>query len=242
MARDVGGRDTRDSWSLQRTLIEHLAEHWDAPDNGLWEIRGPQRHFTHSRVMVWAAFDRAVAAVEKHGLEGPVDKWREIRDKVRAEVLEKGYDPARNTFTQHYDTTEVDAALLVMPDVGFIDGDDPRMLGTIAAIEEDLLRDGFLLRYRTSSGVDGLSGDEHPFLACTFWLVEAYAHAGRLDDAHALMRRLLEIPNDVGLLAEEYDPRGKRFIGNFPQAFSHLALVSAATQLATAARRAASAD
>jgi GH15 family glucan-1,4-alpha-glucosidase len=145
-----------------------------------------------------------------------------------------GYDDKRNTFTQHYDTTEVDASLLVLSDVGFVKGDDPRMLGTIKAVEEDLLRDGLLLRYRTQSGVDGLSGDEHPFLACSFWLVEAYALAGRLDDANALMRRLLEIPNDVGLLAEEYDPRGKRFVGNFPQAFSHLALVSAAVQLATA--------
>jgi GH15 family glucan-1,4-alpha-glucosidase len=231
MARDVGLDDNEDSWSLQRVLIEELARHWDEPDNGLWEIRGPLRRFTHSRVMVWVAFDRAIAAVEEHGLDGPVEQWRELRDKVRAEVLEHGFDAERNTFTQHYDTSEVDASLLVLSDVGFIDGDDPRMLGTIKAVEEDLMRDGFLLRYRTRSGVDGLSGDEHPFLACTFWLVEAYAHAGRLDDAHALMRRLLELPNDVGLLAEEYDPANKRFVGNFPQAFSHLTLVGAANQL-----------
>ncbi len=238
MARDIGAHDSRDSWSLQRTLVEELADHWNEPDNGLWEIRGPQRLFTHSRVMVWVAFDRAIDAVERHGLEGPVEKWRALREKVREEVMARGYDAQRNTFVQHYDTTEVDASLLQLSDVGFIDGDDPRMLGTIAAIEEDLLRDGLLLRYRTTSGVDGLSGSEHPFLACTFWLVEAYAHAGRLDDADALMRRLLELPNDVGLLAEEYDPVHDRFVGNFPQAFSHLALVGAANQLERARARA----
>jgi GH15 family glucan-1,4-alpha-glucosidase len=231
MARSLGLEDSHDSWSLQQTLIDGLADHWEQPDNGLWEIRGPLRHFTHSRVMVWVAFDRAVAAVEEHGLDGDVDRWRDLRDKVRHEVLTRGYDERRNTFTQHYDTDEVDASLLVLSDVGFVAGDDPRMLGTIAAVEEDLMRDGFLLRYRTGSGVDGLSGDEHPFLACTFWLVQAYAHAGRLDDAHALMRRLLKVPNDVGLLSEEYDPVRQRFVGNFPQAFSHLALVGAATAL-----------
>jgi GH15 family glucan-1,4-alpha-glucosidase len=231
MARDVGATETDDSWSLQRVLVEELARHWQDPDNGLWEIRGPRRHFTHSRVMVWVAFDRAIAACEKHGLEGPVDEWRALRDQVRAEVMEKGYDPKRNTFTQHYDTTEVDASLLVMSDVGFIAGDDPKMLGTIKAVEDDLLHDGLLLRYRTQSGVDGLSGHEHPFLACSFWLVEAYALAGRLDDAHALMQRLIDLTNDVGLLSEEYDPTGKRFVGNFPQAFSHLTLVGAANQL-----------
>jgi GH15 family glucan-1,4-alpha-glucosidase len=234
MARERGLDDNADTWSLQRSLVDDLAEHWDEPDNGLWEIRGPKRHFTHSRVMVWVAFDRAIAAVEKHGHDGPVDRWRTLRDRVREEVLEKGFDPQRNTFTQHYDTDQVDASLLVLPAVGFIDGDDPKMLGTIKAVEDDLMRGGLLLRYRTESGVDGLAGDEHPFLACSFWLVSAYATAGRLDDAHALMRRLLELPNDVGLLAEEYDPVEARFAGNFPQAFSHLALVGAAVALASA--------
>jgi GH15 family glucan-1,4-alpha-glucosidase len=235
MARALGAEEDRDAWSLQRTLVDDLAQHWEEPDNGLWEIRGPRRKFTHSRVMVWVAFDRAIAAVERHGLKGRVEEWREIRDRVREEVLTHGYDEERNTFTQHYDTKEVDASLLILSDVGFVKGDDPRMLGTIKAVEEDLLRDGLLLRYRTQTGVDGLSGHEHPFLACSFWLVEAYALAGRLDDAHALMCRLLELPNDVGLLAEEYDPGAQRFVGNFPQAFSHLALVSAAVQLETAA-------
>jgi GH15 family glucan-1,4-alpha-glucosidase len=188
--------------------------------------------------MVWVAFDRAVAAVEEHGRRGPVERWRRLRDEVRDEVLTLGFDRERNTFTQHYDTTEVDASLLVLSDMGFLAGDDPRMLGTIKAVEEDLMRDGLLLRYRTTSGVDGLSGPEHPFLACSFWLVEAYALAGRLEDAHALMQRLLALCNDVGLLAEEYDPTRRRFAGNFPQAFSHLALVGAATQIERAVRRA----
>jgi GH15 family glucan-1,4-alpha-glucosidase len=234
LARQAGLEETEDSWSLQRTLVDELARHWDQPDNGLWEIRGPLRHFTHSRVMVWVAFDRAIAAVEHFGLPGPADHWRELRDRVREEVLDKGFDTERNTFTQHYDTREVDASLLLLSDVGFLAGDDPRMLGTIAAVEEDLLHEGFLLRYRTESGVDGLSGAEHPFLACSFWLAQAYAHAGRLGDAHALMRRLVAVCNDVGLLAEEYDPVHRRFVGNFPQAFSHLALVAAATALADA--------
>ena len=237
MAREIGLEESSDTWSMQRALVEELAVHWDEPDNGLWEVRGPRRHFTHSRVMVWVAFDRAIAAVERHGLEGPVDKWRELREKVRAEIDDKGFDEQRNTFTQHYDTREVDASLLVLSAVGFLDGDDPRMLGTIKAVEEDLMRDGLLLRYRTETDVDGLAGDEHPFLACSFWLVEAYALAGRMDDADALMRRLLELPNDVGLLSEEYDPVGRRFVGNFPQAFSHLALVSAAVQVDRAVRR-----
>jgi GH15 family glucan-1,4-alpha-glucosidase len=212
-------------------LIDHLADIWDQPDNGLWEIRGPQRHFTHSRVMVWAAFDRAVRAVERHGLDGDVERWRSLRDRVREEVLSRGYDAERNTFVQHYDDTHLDAALLMLPTVGFIDAGDKRMLGTIEAIENNLMRDGLLLRYRTESGVDGLSGDDHPFLACSFWLVSAYAASGRLGDAQALFDRLVGLTNEVGLLSEEYDPTHGRMVGNFPQAFSHLALVQAAFQL-----------
>ncbi|WP_067432161.1 glycoside hydrolase family 15 protein [Nocardioides jensenii] len=232
LAREAGLAPNDDSWALQRALVNALAKDWQEPDNGLWEIRGPLRHFTHSRVMVWAAFDRAVRAVERHDRPGDeVDRWRRLRDDVRDEVMARGFNTEHNTFTQHYDTTEVDASLLVLPLVGFIDGEDPRMLGTITAIERDLMRDGLLLRYRTQSGVDGLAGDEHPFLACSFWLVSAYAAAGRHDDARALFDRLAALANDVGLLAEEYDPGNHRMAGNFPQAFSHLTLVQAAFRL-----------
>jgi GH15 family glucan-1,4-alpha-glucosidase len=237
MARRLGLKETKDSWSLQRTLIEELADRWQEPDNGLWEIRGEQRHFTHSRAMVWAAFDRAIEAVENHGLEGPVEKWRKLRDQVREEVLEKGFDKERNTFTQHYDTKEVDASLLVLSAIGFVEGNDPRMSGTIEAIEQDLMHKGFLLRYLTTSGVDGLSGHEHPFLACSFWLVTAYALAGRHRDGKKLMDRLVGLTNDLGLLSEEYDPIRERFVGNFPQAFSHLTLVGAALALERAAAK-----
>jgi GH15 family glucan-1,4-alpha-glucosidase len=235
--RQASGHAERSSWALQRALIADLAKKWQQPDNGLWEIRGPRRRFTHSQAMVWAAFDRAVRAVEDFGLDGPVDQWRELRDTVRAEVLSEGYDAVRNTFVQHYGTTEVDASLLVLPSIGFIEGDDPRMLGTIAAVEEDLIREGLVMRYRTQTGVDGVPGDEHPFVACSFWLVSAYAAAGRLVDAHALFDRLCGLVNDVGLLSEEYDPARDRMVGNFPQAFSHLALVGAAFNLAEAGGR-----
>ncbi len=236
LAREAGAEPDDDAWALQRALVENLATTWQHRDHGLWEIRGEPREFTHSRAMVWAAFDRAVRAMEQHGLEGPVEEWRTIRDEVREEVLARGFNTERNSFTQHYETTEVDASLLVLAQIGLIAGDDPRMLGTIEAVEKDLMRDGLLLRYRTESGVDGLSGDEHPFLACSFWLVSAYAAAGRTDDAHALFDRLVGLVNDVGLLSEEYDPtwdggRG-RMVGNFPQAFSHLTLVQAAFDLA----------
>ena len=236
--RNAEGGPHADAWPLQRALVADLAGRWQQPDHGLWEIRGEPRVFTHSRVMVWVAFDRAVRAMEQHGFEGPLEEWRVLRDEIRADVLEHGYDAERGTFVQHFGTTHVDASLLMLPIVGFIDGDDPRMLGTIKAIEEDLLYEGLVLRYRTESGVDGLTGDEHPFLACSFWLVSAYAAAGRADDAHALFDRLVDLRNDVGLLSEEYDPVRQRMVGNFPQAFSHLALVQAAFQLADADARA----
>ena len=232
LARGVGVPDDEDSWALQRAMVGHLATNWREPDSGLWEIRGPARHFVQSKVLVWTAFDRAVRAVEEHGLPGPADEWRAVRDEVRAEILERGVDRERGTFTQHYDTTEVDASLLVLPKLGFIAGDDPLMLGTIRAIEEDLMDEGFLRRYRTQTDVDGITGDENPFLACSFWLVSAYVAAGRVDDARALMDRLVGLCNDVGLLSEEYDPRNERFAGTFPQAFSHLTLVDAAVDLA----------
>jgi len=236
-ARDAGLAETSDSWSLQRTLVNELADTWQQSDRGIWEIRGPERDFTYSRVMSWAAFDRMITAVERHGLEGPADRWREVRERIRDEVLAKGVDEGRGCFTQHYDTDEVDASLLLLPAVGFVEGDDPRMLATIEAVEHDLLRDGLVLRYRTGSGVDGLGGDEHPFLACSFWLVSAYALAGRRDDATALMERLVGLTNDVGLLSEEYDVDGHRMAGNFPQAYSHLTLVQAARTLAATGTR-----
>jgi GH15 family glucan-1,4-alpha-glucosidase len=227
-ARRQGLEESPETWAVQRALVEELAGHWDEPDHGLWEIRGPMRHFTHSRVMVWAALDRAVRAVEQGGHDGPVERWRAVRDQVHAEVLERGFDAARGTFTQHYDTTEVDASLLLIPTVGFLPADDPRIRGTLAAVEQDLLRDGFLLRYRTQTGVDGLPGDENPFLACSWWLAETYARCGRLGDATALMDRLVAVLNDVGLVSEEYDPGSDALVGNFPQAFSHLSLIRAA--------------
>jgi GH15 family glucan-1,4-alpha-glucosidase len=187
--------------------------------------------------MVWAAFDRAVRSVEDWGLDGPVERWRQLRDTVRDEILAKGYDAHRNTFTQHYDTNEVDASLLLIPIVGFLPPEDPRVRGTIAAVEADLMRDGLLLRYRTETGVDGVTGSEHPFLACSWWLVSAYAVCGEVDKARELMDRLVSLFNDVGLVSEEYDPIGRRMVGNFPQAFSHLTFIGAAHALAQAEKR-----
>lgn len=230
-ARAKGGYENEQTWAIQAALVNQLAEHWDEPDNGLWEIRGPLQHFTHSRVMVWAAFNAAISAVEKHGHPGDVERWREVRELVREEILTKGFNVQKNTFTQHYNTTEVDASLLLIPAVGFLPADDPRVIGTVRAIENDLMRGGFLLRYRTESGVDGLAGDEHPFLACSFWLVSAYAKIGELDKAEELFDRLCDLPNDVGLLAEEYDPEEMTQVGNYPQAFSHLTLIGAGYDL-----------
>ncbi|GAA2003531.1 glycoside hydrolase family 15 protein [Nocardioides kribbensis] len=237
LVREHLGDDDPNAWALQRALVDDLVTRWRDPDHGIWEIRGEPRHFTHSRAMVWVAFDRAVRAVEERGLPGDVDRWRRERDAARDLVLGEGWDSERGTFVQHPGTREVDASLLVLATIGLLPGDDPRLAGTIRAVEEDLLRDGLVLRYRTASGVDGLSGDEHPFLACSFWLASAYAVVGRLDDARALLGRLVGLSTDVGLLAEEYDPGAERMVGNFPQAFSHLALVQAAFHLAAAERR-----
>ncbi|WP_291055458.1 glycoside hydrolase family 15 protein [Herbiconiux sp.] len=233
-ARRIGVDEDEFSWPLQRALLGFLEQNWQRPDNGIWEIRGPQVPFTHSRAMVWAAFACGVEAVHQYGLDGPADRWAEIRDAIRDEIETKGFDATRNTFVQHYGSTEVDASLLLLAQIGFVAPDDPRMLGTVAAIEQDLLHEGLLLRYRTESGVDGLAGGEHPFLACSFWLVQQYAHSGRLDDALELMDLLVSLANDVGLLSEEYDVAGARQVGNTPQAFSHLALVRAADAIASA--------
>ncbi|MDE0546498.1 glycoside hydrolase family 15 protein [Microbacterium sp. C7(2022)] len=238
-ARLAGVEESEFSWPLQRALLQSTEDNIDRPDNGIWEIRDEPRLFTHSRVMIWAAFDRGVRAVREHGLEGPAERWEELRDRMRAEIDANGYDHERGHFVQAYGSGEVDASLLLLPQVGFCAADDPRMLRTVEALERELLHDGLLHRYRTSSGVDGLPGNEHPFLACSFWLVEQYAASGRIDDAHALMDRLCALANDVGLLAEEYDPIAERHVGNTPQALSHLALVRAADALVGHSGRAA---
>jgi len=230
-ARLAGLEETEFSWPLQKALIERVIAGVRLPDNGIWEIRGEPRWFTHSRVMMWAALDRGVRAVREHGLAGDGDRWERIRDALRAEIEQRGVH-ADGYFVQHYDTDEVDASLLVLPQVGFCAPDDDRMLKTVAQMEKTLTRDGLLLRYRAETGVDGLAGDEHPFLACSFWLVEQYAASGRITDAEELMARVTGFANDLGLLSEEYDVAGERQAGNTPQALSHLALVRAADALA----------
>lgn len=233
-AREIGIEEDRFSWSLQLALLERLVDARDTDDHGIWEIRGPVRRFTHSRAMMWAAFSCGIRAVERHGLEGPVDVWRAQRDELRAEVEEHGYNEELGSFVQYYGGTSLDASLLQLEQIGFLAPDDPRMLGTVAAIERELLRDGLVLRYRAESGIDGLPGDEHPFLACSFWLVHQYALSGRLADAEDLMDRLVGLANDVGLLSEEADAATGEHLGNTPQAFSHLALVRAADAIAAA--------
>lgn len=234
--RRNGDRETRFSWALQRALLGYLEQHWREADHGIWEIRGEPQVFTHSRALVWAAFDCAVRAVEQDGLEGPVARWRHLRDEIRADIEANGFDVTRGSYVQYYGSREVDASLLQLAQVGYCDWEDPRMLGTVRAIEQDLLRDGLVLRYRTEHGVDGLPPGEHPFLACSFWLVEQYAHASRVDDAVRLMDRLLGLANDVGMLSEEYDVEGRSQAGNTPQALTHLTLVRAADAIAAARR------
>jgi GH15 family glucan-1,4-alpha-glucosidase len=222
------------SWSLQVALLGEAERQLDRPDSGIWEIRGEERHFTHSRAMLWAAFDRAICAVERDGRSGPVDRWRAVRAELAERIEQGGFYAALSTYVQYEGTNEVDAALLQLAQIGYVAYDDPRMLGTVARIEQTLLRDGLLRRYRTESDVDGIPGDENAFLACSFWLVEQYAHTGRLDDATALMDRVLAYRTDLGLLAEQADPRTAHQAGNTPQALSHLALVRAADAIALA--------
>ncbi len=219
------------SWSVQRAVLAHLETVMDQPDSGLWEVRGPLRHFTHSHVMVWVAFDRAVRTAESFGLDGPVDRWRRLRDQVHAEVCDRGWNPAIGAFTQYYGGDTLDAALLVMPLVGFLPGDDPRVVSTVEVISARLRHGALVDRYETAEGTDGLPPGEGSFLACSFWLVSALALASRVEAATELFDELLALRNDVGLLAEEYDGRAGRMTGNFPQAFSHLALVDAASTL-----------
>ncbi len=233
LARANGMAADEDGWHLQRALMRFVQDNWDRPDDGIWEVRGGQKQFTHSKVMAWMAVDRSIQDAEKYGLDAPVDDWKKLRDAIHAEVCEKGFDKGKNSFVQHYGGPELDAALLLIPQTGFLPATDPRFLGTIAAIERELVTDGtFVKRYRNEAGVDGLPGGEAAFLPCAFWLADAYAMAGRRADAVALFDRLLALRNDVGLLSEEYDPKLKRLMGNFPQAFTHVALIATANLLA----------
>ena len=236
LGRRIGLQVDEDAWRLQKAILEHLATAWRSPDEGIWEVRGPRRQFTHSKVMCWVAFDRAVKAVERFGRDGPVDLWRATRDEIHEEVCRHSFDSARNTFTQYYGATELDASLLLLPLVGFIPATDPRMRGTVAAIEQDLLHDGIVQRYRTHPDVDGLPPGEGAFIACSFWLADNYVLQGRVAEAERLFERLLALCNDVGLMAEEYDPAAGRMLGNFPQAFSHVMLVNTAHNLTGAHR------
>ncbi len=231
-AREADLAPVEHAWRLQRVLLQPLRKHWNTRDHGIWEVRGPRRAFTHSRVMCWVAFDRAIKSMERFGLDGPDEELRMLRDKVHADVCQHGYDPQLNSFVQSYGGKALDASLLLIPQVGFLPIDDPRVVGTIKAIEQRLLReDGLVYRYDTTQTDDGLPAGEGVFLACSFWLADAYVMQGRMDEARALFDRLLDLRNDLGLLAEEYDPIRKRLVGNFPQGFSHIGLVNTAYNL-----------
>ncbi|HEX7289838.1 MAG TPA: glycoside hydrolase family 15 protein [Conexibacter sp.] len=231
---EVVGRIERRLWPRWGAIVEHVATIWRAPDDGIWESRGERRHYTYSKVMAWVVFDRAVRIAERFELEAPLERWKAIRDEIHLEVCEQGYDAERRTFTQYYGSRELDASVLNIPLVGFLPGDDERVTGTIDAIQRELGRDGFVSRYSTAATDDGLPGDEGQFLACSFWLVSALALNGRVDEARALFERLIGLANDLGLLAEEYDVRRRRQVGNFPQAFSHLTLILAARAISRA--------
>jgi GH15 family glucan-1,4-alpha-glucosidase len=223
-------------WALQKSLVRHLESIWEQPDEGLWEVRGGRRHFTHSKVMAWVAFDRVLRTAENFGLPGPLQRWRTVRDQIHAQVCERGFDSQKGSFVQSYGSKELDASLLMIPLVGFLPPTDPRVRGTLAAIEKELCVDGFVLRYDSERTADGLPPGEGAFLACSFWFADNLQMQGRTAEAHEWFDRLLSIRNDVGLLAEEYDPVAKRFLGNFPQAFSHLALIGSALNLARGAK------
>ncbi|MEV3991591.1 glycoside hydrolase family 15 protein [Streptomyces sp. NPDC049837] len=234
LAREAGLAAQSHAWNLQLSLLGFLESTWRQPDEGLWEVRGPRRHFTHSKVMAWVAADRAVRTLEKDpSLRGDANRWRAMRDEVHRDVCEKAYDPERNTFTQSYGSRELDAATLLIPRVGFLPPDDPRVIGTVDAVRAELSHEGFIRRYSTEGvAVDGLPGDEGTFLVCSFWMADALRMTGRTKEARELFERLLSLRNDVGLLAEEYDAAARRQLGNFPQAFSHIGLVGTALALA----------
>jgi GH15 family glucan-1,4-alpha-glucosidase len=233
-ARRCGLSTNESGWDAQIKFLEHLQRIWRQPDQGIWEMRGPPQHFVYSKVMAWVAFDRAIKSAETFGLEGPLDDWRKLREEIYDEVCERGFDKKLGTFVQAYESDQLDASLLMLPCVGFLPVTDPRIERTVAAIEARLLHDGFVLRYRTEDVKDMLPPGEGAFLACSFWLVDVYTLQERCDEAETLFRRLLDLRNEVGLLSEEYDPRLKRLVGNFPQAFSHLALINSAYNLSRA--------
>jgi len=235
-ARHMAIKEDPEAWMVQRAMLDFLESGWKDPDEGIWEVRGPRQDFVHSKVMAWVAFDRAVKGVEEFGLEGPVDRWRGCRDAVRREVLEKGFDAERNTFTQAYGSKALDASALMIPLVGFLPAADPMVVGTVAAIQRDLMTDGFVQRYDSAQGVDGLPPGEGAFLPCSFWLADCLGMLGRSAEAAALFERLAGLANDVGLLAEEYDPTTGRMLGNFPQAFTHVSLVNTASNLSSGRR------
>jgi GH15 family glucan-1,4-alpha-glucosidase len=230
-ARRTGLTTSETGWQVQIALLAQLARVWSEPDEGIWEVRVGRRHFTYSKVMAWLAFDRAIRSAESFGLEGPLDQWRELRAQIYAEVCERGFDPQLGSFVQSYGSKQVDASLLLLPSVGFLPVSDPRISGTIAEIERRLLVNDFVIRYEASDPLDGLPSGEGVFLACSFWLVDAYVLQGRRRDAEQLFQRLIDLRNDVGLLSEEYDPATQRLIGNFPQAFSHVGLINSAFNL-----------
>ena len=225
LARVGGLQADETAWSIQCAMLEHLETIWTEPDEGIWETRGGRQHFTFSKVMAWVAFDRAIRSAEQFGLPGPLDHWRALRETIHASICERGFNPQLNSFTQVCGGTDLDASLLLLPLVGFLPASDPRIVGTVAAVERELLCEGFVMRYRTSEFDDGLPPGEGTFLACSFWMVDNLALQGRMDDARNMYERLLSLANDVGLLSEEYDPIAGRLVGNFPQAFSHVALV-----------------
>jgi len=230
-ARVGGLQPLADAWDFQRVLMSHLEEIWPLEDEGIWEVRGGRRHFTYSKMMAWVAFDRTIRSAEAFGLEGPIDHWRKLRARIHAEVCDKAFNPKIGAFMQSYGSEHLDASALLIPVVGFLPPSDPRVAGTVEAIERKLMTNGFVLRYDTDVTQDGLPPGEGAFLACSFWLADAYILLGRRDDARKLFERLLTLCNDLGLLSEEYDPAGKRLLGNFPQAFSHIALVITAHNL-----------
>jgi GH15 family glucan-1,4-alpha-glucosidase len=234
LARKGGLPPDENAWRVERTLTDYLESAWTRPDNGIWEMRGPQRHFTHSKVMAWVALDRMVKAVESFGLAGPLERWLHVRTRIHEDICRNGFDAEQNSFVQYYGGTELDASLLMIPLVGFLPPSDPRIKGTVEAVERGLMADGFVLRYRSDPKIDGLPPGEAPFLPCTFWFVDNLMLLGRKADARRLFERLLGLCNDVGLLSEEYDPRAKRLLGNFPQAFSHVALINSAWNLSRA--------